>query len=463
MNKTPINSTTNLIAKSGRRKTVEKHIKRVNYLAPPGIWAPINCKPRDAKWYNSYKFEVLEHDLLLAFAPSDKRMPLMRITDPITQCTWALWFMGVGDVHPSKPIIPKLVDKVDNKVVWEVDDKLTMKFEVLGHKIRKLLILNSPPSWYKLTFRVARSGGAHLLNGNIVKPHQLGKLLAFRSGEVIPLFGFAKPSIWDSSSDEIEAVSPRHTPQYNITQVRTGVWDIEIVLDPAFLSNATYPVYIDPTIVLQPDADEGKDASMFSPYPDANYGAYTLIPLDSSWRELIQFDLSSIPTGSTILSSILTMYRFYDNGNIEVLKNRLLREWGEGVHIDAPATDGECSWNHHSYPNLWTTGGADDIGTDIAIADDENDYISAGPDGYYEFKLTNSTQVIVNGATNNGWRLATTESSGRQSFRSSDYGTSEQRPKLTIEYEEPSAGMPAKLGALAGSRILGPLATGLLK
>src|SRR6187549_2651072 len=74
------------------------------------------------------------------------------------------------------------------------------------------------------------------------------------------------------------------------------------------------------TLTLQPNASTGKDAELFScipcGYSTRNFGsiaencaiAWTKNGADHKIRSLIQFDLSSIPAGSTIMSATLSLF-----------------------------------------------------------------------------------------------------------------------------------------------------------
>ena len=74
------------------------------------------------------------------------------------------------------------------------------------------------------------------------------------------------------------------------------------------------------TLTLQPNAAAGKDAELFScipcGYSTRNFGtiaencaiAWTKNGADHKIRSLIAFDLSSIPSGSTVMSATLSLY-----------------------------------------------------------------------------------------------------------------------------------------------------------
>src|SRR5438034_933457 len=128
------------------------------------------------------------------------------------------------------------------------------------------------------------------------------------------------------------------------------------------------------TITLRPVAD----TSLFGDDPTNNLGGELSIPVGATDdttgktnRGLVKFDVASaVPSNVTVLAASLTVtvvqaptVRSIDS--IFSLR-RLLRSWGEGnkrstntFKNGAPATAGEATWIHRSYPDgLWSGPGA---------------------------------------------------------------------------------------------------------
>ena len=450
-----LNRVASIIEQSGRRKKVEISGKRRFYPDHnTGLLVPIDCTPQDAETYHGYKFEVVKHDLHLAFAPSWRGFPFLRITDPKDGGIWALWFMGFGDVSARNPLIPKVVDKGDGFVQWQLDDSSSLKLEIMGHLIRKLLILEKRPNWNKLKFRIAR-GNATLIDGMALGQQQR-RLFAFRKSDIWkknPLFWFSEPNAWDSKSGE-GALPNTIKPKYTLTPLTAGVWEMTIEMDSDWLDSVKYPVYIDPTIVLQPDATEGLDARMIAPAANNNYGSEIYLSTyysgSNKQNSVVQFDLSLIPAGSTINSAelYLTNYGYgYETYPHRVRAANTTVEWDEM----------QVTWNDRLTGVAWTNPGGD-YGTT---------YADEGGDTYGDTSLETASlvQLWVDGALSNyGYHLRDDENGHSGGlYYSSDYSTASLRPKLTIDYTEGGGGLPAKLGALAGMRILQPIATGILK
>ena len=478
----PLNRTSSIIEQSGRRKKLEISVKRRFYPDHnTGLLVPIDCEPQDARIYSGYKFEVVKHDLHLAFAPSSKRLPFLRITDPKSEGSWALWFMGFGDnITPSNPIAPMLVDKGNNFVRWRLDNNSSLKLDIMGHMIRKLIILDERPSWNVLKFRIAR-GGASLIDGMAVgQPER--RLMAFRKGGKLgidnPLFWFTEPNAYDSSG----VLNPDYTkPKYTLTPIFTGVWELTIELDTDWLDSAKYPVHIDPTIVLQPDPTEGYDNYFADVSAGTNHGATIFLAFTycrgsvvyNSAQTLIKFDLSSIPIGSTINTATLTFHRYggyYQPtaNNIPVYILRLLKDWKEGSGPHHTQT-GESDETYYDKPSMWNNYCANGLNSDY-IDDGDAPYIWTDIPSILELQLPKTIQGIISSGNNYGFKISTINADGYDTGTyatyylpySSDHSSVYERPSLTIDYTEASRGMPAKLGALAGKNILNPLATGTL-
>jgi len=338
--------------------------------------------------------------------------------------------------------------------------------------IRKLIIINRRPSWNTITLVISRAGG-HLIPGANVGKHER-PLMAFRKDEAKPLFWFNEPHAWDSANvGTVEPPNHIRLTSY-LRNVRPGVWELVITLNADDLDKAVYPVYVDPTITLQPDAAEGKNSCIRENTATYNYGSCDYMeigwygPLGAFYKGIIQFDLSDIPANANIISSILKVTQnpsYCDDpgaGNyIPIQPHRVLREWNEGNKCVSESSDGEVNWNYAKHNQVaWTTAGAEDIGTDIAEQEDPDALESYDCTAYkvYDIDLTASTQTIINGATNNGWLLPRrNDNSGSNQgirFYTDDASNANYRPKLVIEYTE-SGGIfiPAKPNIVGGKGI----------
>lgn len=199
-------------------------------------------------------------------------------------------------------------------------------------------------------------------------------------------------------------------------------------------------------IIIQPDPASGKDASVALGQPGNNSGAWTLalagdIPF-AAWqttRTLAQFDLSAIPTGSTINSATVSFYQYWqgDTSTPTLDLHYLTRSWTEGTGTMTATNDG-ASWNSYDGTNPWGTPGGDYNAAASASAVAPNSTSS-----WVDWDVTGLTQGWVDGSVvNNGFVIKKNVETGAvfdsKGFYTSDYmGDPSLRPKLVIEYTPP--------------------------
>lgn len=207
----------------------------------------------------------------------------------------------------------------------------------------------------------------------------------------------------------------------------------------------------------QPDGTAGKDTLLESASPTFNYGVITLAQAGeistgaSSYRELIQFDLSSIPATATVNSATLTLRLILD-GSARASNNRTLRAyrvkqaWTEGTGNGSATGDG-ATWNTYNGSSTWQTAGcsgANDVeATDIgSVACATTDL--TGDDKAITLTASAVQEWISGAMTNNGLLLKMdTELNDAYRFGSSDNVTASNRPRLVIDYTPAgSMGLP---------------------
>jgi hypothetical protein len=139
-------------------------------------------------------------------------------------------------------------------------------------------------------------------------------------------------------------------------------------------------------LILQPDGSAGKDAMITDEFPNSNFGSnpYFLSNTGGTDRAVIEFNVSSIPTGSAINSATLELLEDSNcASNINLIEAHLINTaWAE---------------NTVTWTTPWVTPGGDygpSLGTHTGDTESCNWLI---------FNITSAVQLWVNNAvTNNG-------------------------------------------------------------
>ncbi|MBL8879255.1 MAG: DNRLRE domain-containing protein [Phycisphaerales bacterium] len=162
-------------------------------------------------------------------------------------------------------------------------------------------------------------------------------------------------------------------------------------------------------------------------------------------RGLVRFDVSAIPTGSTIagVSMRLRMNRTIAGAQIVSLR-RVTADWGEGISDagdpgggGSAAEPGDATWIHTFYDTqFWTNSGGDFSGVVSAST-------NVAGTGFYTWNgagMVADVQSWVSGAnTNYGWILIGNETAAgtTKRFASHEAPAESDWPLLTIEYTPP--------------------------
>ena len=180
------------------------------------------------------------------------------------------------------------------------------------------------------------------------------------------------------------------------------------------------------TLVLQPGS-EGKDGFIEGDpgHQDHNKEDDKDIKVSSEsgkeYHGLLQFDLSSIPTGSTIRSAILELYNNNSSSSSDSIGvHRITQEW----------TESGATWIERRAGDDWGAPGGDFDATQTAAFD-------AVGTGWRSVDITSLAQEWLNGSyPNYGLLLAAEIAPGNDvnEFTSSDDGDASLHPKLTIVY-----------------------------
>ena len=180
------------------------------------------------------------------------------------------------------------------------------------------------------------------------------------------------------------------------------------------------------SVTLQPNAAAGKDTYIYQGTADTNEGTNTGIyaagSLPSAFcRLFIGFDLSSVPSSVIVTDAKLGLYYFDDQAAAidgPIGAYLITQSWDEMV----------LTWNNQ--PGSGTTPVATTAILQFTVAE------------WRYWDIDALVQSWVDGSISNyGVTLRDTDEGTAEQwkgFRSSDWGTAAQRPKLTIQYYDPT-------------------------
>ena len=250
------------------------------------------------------------------------------------------------------------------------------------------------------------------------------------------------PQAWDANGSQEE-------PNIPVTASYAGGF---IRFDAA-LSAAVYPVTVDPTLTLQPDATAGKDTYVRSGVPTYNHGANSNLMTLTTTKGLIEFDCSSIPSDATCDDA--TLYT-YQNSTSTALAWTIMvysiasgnADWPEGVKNGSAGGAGDSCWNYKDQSSGSETAWAGSAGLGTSGTDYEASSIgsfsgnrSDANGTEYSTLLTAARVAGWFGAVNTNYGMLLTTSSNIGALGSSDNATAGYRPKLVINYTE-AGGQP---------------------
>ena len=181
------------------------------------------------------------------------------------------------------------------------------------------------------------------------------------------------------------------------------------------------------------------DAPIKQGNPNTNYDtATTGKATQFDERFLLKFDLSVIPSGSTINSATLTLYNQAGFGANIYYVQRILQN----------VVYNQTTWNIYSTGNNWTTAGCNSSGNDYTTSGQASAYHGMGGSGYKSWSCAALIQDWIDGAANYGM-VVDRANGGDATFRTVNYSGTDYDPKLVISYTEPPPPPPEPVEVLS--------------
>jgi hypothetical protein len=297
-------------------------------------------------------------------------------------------------------------------------------FATTPRSVRETLTLASAAAPSEYRYSLALDAGMHAT----LNP---GGSVTVRDSEGQIAYSIAAPTINDSSGKRhLPSTAPVH---YQLNAAGTL---LTLVVDRAWLAapSRVFPVKIDPDVYF----GALKDCTITS-----NSYENTELCGDPLWvghsseanftdRALLQYDLSSVPLGSKILSSSIAMWLRSATPSTPVQI--------DAYGIDKHEFTSSTTWNRYDGTHAWTTAGGDHLktlaGSTLVKPEYEGGWVSIGFSPQVE-------QWVRDPSSNFGILLKAHDETvnATDEFMQTDNGESEPEPDIHIVYE-PQMGNP---------------------
>jgi len=282
----------------------------------------------------------------------------------------------------------------------------------------------------------------------------VGGHLEVKEGTPTPTATFtASPTATSTASlTPSPTATPSATPTRTPTVTPTATVSSTFTPTPTPSPTAGGSVY---TLTLQPNGANGLDAYILSA-DNNNYGGaggmgigerndYT----NNYARSLLKFDLSALPANAEILSVTLSLWT---DGDLASNDSTI-----SAYRLKVPFSESQATWNNAASGAPWQSPGAAGANDRESAAIGSMQVAHNEPLGVEKQMALDPARVQewVSGAVPNHGLLLKTEAelNDRFNFKTSDNGTTSQRPKLVITYRMPSTGFEPSQPASGGAKL----------
>lgn len=411
----------------------------------------------DTAWVadaSPWSYRIAAADYVARIKASFSSAPLLQYTDVETGATVSLqpmalnWTNDINQIQQISAVQGVTAQLADDLVRWPGAYGAGRDFVYINHPERliKHLVLQSAlpePKAYildganpclQLQFMFNWSTDATVWIDGAQLDKRTAKVTAnrieFRVGDA-PVFWFDAPTAWDANGDAAAGVVLR------VRKAGNNLY-VEVRTPYTWLQGAQYPVVVDPTLTAQPDSDAGKDTRIKENAATKNYGDLEYIEVASydvgdTTNALLQFDVSSIPSGAEIDTAVLTLTTSLKISDFTMALYRVLVSW----------TESGVTWNSRDGTNNWSTAGCQGSGTDHAASATESGVASHATAN--TFSVAGDVQAWVDGTSNYGWVIDpdSAPSGDYILYHSCESSTAASRPKLVVDYTyTPPTGSP---------------------
>ncbi len=391
-------------------KTTNIYTAPIHFKAADGTWKEIDDTLMPQPDGSGY--ENTAGALDVEFADSGDQPSLIQVTDASTSVRF-----GLQGAQGSTATVE------GNEITYvDIYPGVDLVFQVHGEQVKELLVLKQRPQVPagRMTFRfplTTRGLTAERTSDGVIK-------LVDSSGKTA--FTIPKLYMYDSYSNA-QAREPALSEDIDITIEQSGSNQLlKVSADGAWLTDPArvYPVVIDPSLTKTPSLDTFVQSNIENtPQSDSDQlkaGYYTGPDGTFTARSLLQFDLSSVPSGSEINSAKLSLYENHsyscDPRRVDVY--RVTDSWGSGV-----------TWSNK--PSF-----AADPADTLNVA---KGYSSACPGGRINFDVRSIVNYWKNSAANNnGFGIRARNEDDKYGWKKFASDQATHKPELTVKFDEPN-------------------------
>jgi RHS repeat-associated protein len=390
------------------RTTVEIYATPIHYQDAQGNWVEIDNRLVDSK-RSDFKWTNKANSFAARFAGrAQDGLARIEVGDH-----WVAW-----TVKGARPADGQVVG---NLITYpQVYDGVDLRYQTLPKGVKEEFVLSGP--------KVPLSYSFALQTDLSVSPAGGGLQLTDAAGGAI-LTMPAPFAVDAAGATEPLALSESGGGGYELSVAEA--W----LRDPA----RSFPIVLDPSFVLTPDAISGMDTWIDGKAPAMNYGGDGVLRVgndtDSLYRSLLKFNLTAIPQGARVTDATLELHRVNGYGGTAAVPYALhelnRRPWLED----------EATWTKATESVNWTSTGGD-FNTETVLDGEKN--LVPAPGSANNVAVTwNVTSPIARMATtreNYGFLLKSSSEDPALrrliEFASSDAADLTLVPKLTVTYQE---------------------------
>lgn len=296
-------------------------------------------------------------------------------------------------------------DTLSSTVLYEdVFDNVDLKYELFGYNIKESIIVKALRDTYTFDFVLRLNGLSPVMqeDGSI-------RLL---DEESVPVYEIPAPYMIDASLQYSDAVS------YELSEWEDDAYVLRVDADASWISDASLPVTIDPTIFKIIDSSSDTTSKLRSTYifsgaPNTKYSAsqslyagYTALNNGGEYQIITHVaDLPSLPANCSVLAAELKLY--HSTFSNDSSANYLLLEAHE-MTLDKSASQTYPAWIDSLTWNTVHPNGTANYNSQIV---DFTKLTSATRGGYIALDLTKSVRNWYQNGTQNRTLLLKTDAS----------------------------------------------------